>query len=863
MIQDLKFALRQLFKAPRFTATAVAVLALGIGANTAVFSVVYGAVFRPPGYAKPTEIVQLFSQDKTKPDTFRAFSYPSYRDIREQNTVFSDVLAHTVALVGIGERRETRRAFAQVVTSNFFSVLGVLPAQGRTFLPDEETLGKPAHVAIVSHRYWKKRGGDDGILGSAITVNGTQFTIVGVMPPAFTGTMEIISPEVWLPMSVHDLVANDALTESKNSLAERASNRLLVIGRLKPEMTPAAAEPALKALAANFESTYPVEQKDQTFMTASLSRFGAGSSPGGDADVTKLGMLLLAMAAVVLLVACLNLANMLLARGTARRKEIAIRLALGGGRGRVIRQLLTEGLVLALLGGAVALLLGLWSVDLLVASFGALLPFDVVWRTGPEPVMLAVTFGFCVLGTLGFALGPALKLTKATALADLKQQAGEDVVRRRWRFLPRNPLVSAQIALSLALLTAAMLFIRGAAKAGSAATGMQTDGSVLVEVDAALGGYNAQQAQALYRTVEERLAALPGVTNVSITATVPFGMVSLTKRIQRAGHHSPADATAGTAAEGRAFRASAYSVGADYFATAGLPLLRGRPFTVAEATQSGGPPVAIVDDALAKKLWPGADPIGQRLQFAPEAVRAVHDEDDAAGGIRAQATGDIKPGESIEVIGVVPVIRDAIFESEPGTAIYVPFSRGFQSNAFFYVRFASLRPGHEGAIADLLRKTVSSVDPALPILSIKTFGQHLDGNLQLWMVRAAAALFSIFGGLAFVLATVGLYGVKAYSVARRTREIGIRMALGAQRTTVQWMILREGSIMLGSGIAVGLLLALATGRLVSSMLYQVSSLDPIAFTVAPIVLAAAGLLATWLPARRATRISPMTALRTE
>ncbi len=859
MLQDFRFALRQLFKAPRFTLAAVAVLALGIGANTAIFNVVYTVMFRPPGYANPAEVVQLFSQDKTQPNSFRAFSYPTYRDIREQNTVFSDVLAHTLALVGIGEKGETRRAFAQVVTSNFFSVMGVAPARGRTFMPDDETLGKPAHVAIVSHRFWKKQGSRPEILGSRILVNGTSFTVIGVMPPGFTGTLEILSPEVWLPMSVHDLVADDVLAGRRNSLAERTSNRLLVVGRLKPGITATAADAALKALAANLEKTFPVEQKDQTFMTERLSRFGAGSAPAGDDDVTKLGTLLLAMAAIVLLVASLNLANMLLARGVARRREIAIRLALGGARGRVIRQLLTEGLVLALIGGAVALLLGLWSVDLLIASFGALMPFDIVWQSGPGPVMLAATFGFCVLGTLLFALGPALKLTKATALEDLKQQAGEDVTRRRWRFLPRNPLVAAQIALSLALLTAAMLFIRGAGKAGSAATGLQTERTVLVEVDGSLGGYNPQQAQTAYRSVEERLATLPGVTHVSIAATVPFGLVSNTKWVQRAGLSATPDARPATAAEGRRFRASFFSVGADFFATVGLPVIRGRAFTLAEATQAGAPPLAIVDELLAKKLWPDADPIGQRLQLARQ-----QEEDDAAAATKSErATGEIKPGESIEVIGVVPVIREAVFEKEPGSAFYLPFARGFQNNAFFCVQFASLPPGHEAAAADLLRDTVRSVDPSLPILSVKTFDQHLEGDLQLWIVRASAAVFSVFGGLAFVLAIVGLYAVKAYLVARRTREIGIRMALGAQRTTVQWMILREGAVMLGTGLAVGLLLALATARIVSTLLYEVSATDPVAFTVAPILLAAAGLLATWLPARRATRISPMAALRTE
>ena len=332
--------------------------------------------------------------------------------------------------------------------------------------------------------------------------------------------------------------------------------------------------------------------------------------------MSKIAPLLLGMAIVVLLVACLNLANMLLARGTARRKEIAIRLALGGSRSRIVRQLLTEGLVLALLGGACGLLLGLWSSDLLVTSLGKMLPLDIVWLGGPNPAILAATFGFCVLGTLGFALGPALKLSRSAVVADLKEQAGEDVVRRRWKFLPRNPLVVVQIAFSLALLTAAALFIRGAGKAASVDTGLQPGASFLLETDASLAGYEPKRAQDLYRSLNERLAALPGVEHASISATVPFGMISLSKNVQRAGLQPAPDAKPATAAEGLAFNAAWNSVGADYFTTVGLPILRGRAFNEAEATQPGGAAVAIIDEVLAKKLWPDGDALGQRIQFA-------------------------------------------------------------------------------------------------------------------------------------------------------------------------------------------------------------------------------------------------------
>jgi predicted permease len=859
MIQDLRFALRQLVKAPAFTVAAVTVLALGIGANSAVFSLVHAMLFQAKPFAEPEQLVQLYSQDKKNPKSFRLFSYPTFQDIRQQNTVLTDVMAHSAAIIGVGEKGNTRRTIASIVSSNYFSVLGVAPVHGRAFLPEEETLGKPAHVAIVSDGYSKKQGRDAAVVGSEILINGRAFTVVGIMPEGFTGTSHIIGPEVWLPMSVHDEVRNDfQRSAARVPLSERGGEgRLTIVGRLKPGLTPASADPQLKALATNLEHAYPVEQKDQTFMAAPLPRFGS-NDPQSDKDLNKIGGLLLGMAALVLLVACLNLANMLLARGAARRKEIAVRLAVGAGRGRIVRQLLTEGFVLALLGGGCGVLLALWSSDLLVASLGKMLPVDLVVLTGPTPALLAATFGFCLLGTLFFGLGPALKLSSATALDDLKEHAGEDVSRRRWKFLPRNPLVVVQIAFSLALITTAALFIRGARTAANIDTGLITERLFLVEVDASLRGYDRAHTQQLYRTIEEKLAALPGVESASVAATVPFGMFGSGKRVQRAGSPPPAGGESSTAAENVGF--SGYrSVGADYFKTTGLPLLRGRTFTASEATQPGGPAVAIIDEKLAQKLWPEGDAVGQRVQFAVEPTASA----DGGAGKPEQADGQIRAGESIEVVGIVRPTRDAFIDEEIGSDIYVPFSRDFQSNVYFLVKFLALPEGSEASAADLLRRSVRSVDAELPIIGVKTFQQHLEGNLQFWLIKAGAAVFSIFGVLALGLAVVGLYGVKAYSVARRTREIGIRMALGARRSGVRNMILREGAVMLATGLVLGLLLAFATGKLVSSLLYEVSALDPVAFTVAPLVLVAAGLLATWLPARRATRISPMAALRTE
>ena len=330
----------------------------------------------------------------------------------------------------------------------------------------------------------------------------------------------------------------------------------------------------------------------------------------------QLALFLICTALIVLLVASLNLANMLLARGTARRKEIAIRLALGGTRGRIVRQLLTEGLLLALVGGGAGLLLANWSSSILMSSLSRLVPLDLVWSTGVNATVLAATFGFCLFATLCFALGPAIKVSKASVVGDLKQNAGEDFVRRRWRFLPRHPLVVIQIALSLALLTAAALFLRGAREAASVETGLKAERDYLVEVDATLGGRSETQARDAYNRIGERLAALPGVESASISSTIPFGMVSLSRSMQRAGLHVAADAKPATAAEGLAFDASWNSVGSDYFSTVGLPVVHGRAFTAAETTQPGGPAVAIIDSVLAKKLWPDGDALGQRIQYA-------------------------------------------------------------------------------------------------------------------------------------------------------------------------------------------------------------------------------------------------------
>jgi predicted permease len=864
-LQDLKFSLRLLAKTPGFTLTAITVLALGIGVNTGIFSVVHALIFSARPFPHAEQVVQLYTQDTKNPKAYRNFSYPTFRDLQAQKDVFSGVFAHNLAMVGIGDGPEARRSFAGIISANYFDVLGVKLIRGRAFSEAEEAPGSVAPVVIASHLFWKKTGFNPNLVGSTVRVNERTFTVVGITPEGFTGTMMLFGPELYFPLGTLDLLSNDFQTEVKRTLEKRDAYSLFVVGRLAPGVSLTAANAALKAAAVNLERAWPVEQKDQTFLAGPLPRLSTSDGPSQEGELSIVGSLLLGMAGIVLLIASLNLANMLLARGSARRKEFAIRLALGGGRARIIRQLLTEGLVLALVGGAIGLVLALWSSDLLIGSISILMPVSLFYSNAPSWPIVGATLGFSLLATFFFALGPALKLSRTDVLTDLKEQAGEDTAPGRRRWLPRNPLVVAQIALSLALLTCAGLFIRGALNAGGADIGFDAENTVIVEADASLGGYDETRATSLYRNAEEKLAAIPGVQSASIASTVPFGFISLGRPVQRAGLRPAKDAKPATAAEGLAFDSRYNSIGADYFATLGLRVLRGRNFTAAECTQPSAPKVAIIDEALAKLLWPEGDALGRRIQYANADAARAPGGAPGGGAVSASETIAAKPGETdtIEIVGIVPTIRTSLFSKNKGRAIYVPFAQGYQSTVQFHVRPANPAPGSAANLIDAVRREVRAAAPGVPIFKVRTFRQHLDASADLWITRIGALLFSLFGGLALALAVVGLYGVKAYSVSRRTREIGIRMALGAEPGTVQSMILREGVIMTLTGGVLGLLLAFGLGRVCAGMLYEVSPTDPITFVLAPTILFVTAMVACYLPARKATRVNPLVALRSE
>ncbi len=844
LVRDLRYGARMFRKNPGFTFAAVAVLALGIGANTAIFSLVNAFVLKPLVIHNPSELVSLYSRDAQKAD-YRGFSYPDYADMRTDGSVFSSLLAHTFSMIGLSEGDTTRRVFADIVSSNYFTTVGVPLYRGRVFTAEEERPGSAIPVAIVSYSSWKKSGSDPAILGKTLRINARPYTIVGIAPEGFTGTTAMISPEIYLPLGVYELAMND-FEGGGQKLAGRDNHALFLVGRLRPGVTQKSADALLAAVSSQLARAYPESDKDETFLARPMARLGISTEPRSESELLVPVALLLAVAGVVLLIASLNVANMMLARGTTRSKEVAIRLALGGSRGDVVRQLLAEGFLLALAGGATGLLVAYWTTGALVHSMARLAPLDIVYTAGPDVRVLAATIGFCLLSTVLFGLGPAWNLSGQSLFAGLKVGAPTDDAggRRRKVFARRNLLVMGQIALSLMLLSAAGLFIRSSVRAARVEPGFRTSGEIVAEVDASLAGYDETRGREVYRALEERLRATPGVESVGLAATIPFGMVSLGKNVHRASDPNSDSAGAGAHSDSASNKlVCRYNiVSEDYFRAAGIPVLRGRTFTRADA-DANNHPVALLDQFAAERLWPAGDALGKRVRF--------------------RSGGDNTAEIDADVIGIVGNVQENVGGESWPPHIYTPFGKPYQADMTIHLRTNDQNPQADAQLLETVRREIRAVDPELPVLSLKTMRMHIDSSMDLWIVRMGARMFVIFGGVALLLAAIGLYGVRAYTVAMRTREIGIRMALGANASDALRMVLREGLVLTAIGAGVGLVLSIGAGKVLSSLLYRVDSIDPLVLSAAPALLAAVSLVACYIPARRAARLDPMVALRDE
>jgi len=826
MLSDIRHGLRLLRRTPGFTLVAILILALGIGVNTAVFSLVNTMLLQPrPG--RIDQLFSVFSKDRTMAKGYHNFSYPAYLDLRGRTDIFDSVLAHTFSTVGVTEGDVTRQTFAAIVSSNYFATLGVPVAAGRAFTADEERPGANARVAIASYAVWRRMGLDPSFIGRSVRVNGSDYTVVGVTARGFAGTMSLLSPEWWFPLGSFDIIVAEMFKQRATGLTDRGNYPLNLAAALRDSVSRSSAESMLDAFGQRLSDEYPATDKNQIFSLGTLPHMSISSQPEGGNPVAAISVLLTVMAVLVLVVGSLNLANMLLARGAARRREIAIRQALGSGRWRVIKQLLLEGLMLSLAGGTAGLVIGGWTADACAGWFSSVMPLGIAVVMEPSPRLIAAAAGFALFSTLCFALGPAWSLARQNVSSDLKGELG--VTRRAAsRFGISSMLVVGQLAVSLALVAGGGLFVRGGINAGRADTGFSTERHVILSLDPSLAGFDAARTSRIYQDAMTRVRAVPGVEHASVAAIVPYGEFEEGRTIRL----KPTDEGVG---------ADFNIVGTDYFATLGMQVLRGREFTPAEEQPGSTAANAIIDRRLASRLFPSGDAIGQSILVQ---------------GREGEASS-----RPFVVVGIVSEMRHDLFDQSGRPHVFLPLGANPRAMLTIHARTAPGAP--ETSVLGTIRREVQAIDPRLPILSARTMAEHRYRSVAEWSVRAAATMFATLGGLALLLATIGVYGLKAYDVSRRTREIGIRLALGATGGDVARLLLGEGARTTLVGLLIGVLLAAGIGKLASSLLYQVSPFDPLVLTIASAVLATAALAACYVPARRAMRVTPLETLRTE
>ncbi len=838
--QDVRYGFRMLAKNPGFTAIALITVAIGIGANTIMFSVVNVLVFRPVLVKEPDRLAVCGIRDGW-------CSYSAYVDLRDNNPAFIDLGAHggDFSSVTLVQGNVPRQAGALFVSANYFSTLGVAPAHGRNFEPEEERYGAEP-VAVLSYRTWERQGADPGIVGTQVAVSGTFFRVIGVAPKGFTGTA-IVGPDLWLPLGTYGLVGHRGKDKPAQMEAEHWHYPpLSLIGRLRPGLDLVTAHAQFQSLIPRLKENYPRQWREKTRVDLyPPPRLTTERVQDEGPVLSGVSLFLMGVSTVVLLIACLNLANMIVVQGTARHREIAIRMAIGGGRLRIIRQLLFESLLLALCGGVLGLIFAFWGNRVLNAWVDVPhLGIDLAgsFRMGLDVRVLGATLGFCVIATVLFGLKPALRLSRRDLMADIKESHGEtprSTRTRRW-LLPRGLSVVGQIALSVVLVMGAVLFTRSALHAARVNAGFSLDDKLLVQIDPLAAGYDRVRAIQVYEMLADHLRSMPGVQAVALSTSFPLG---------EGGDYgeSATEYVPGTE-DDESSRPSglrprlgyvSHSIGVDFFESIGIPLLQGRSFERLDSAPEAEK-VVIINEGLARRLRPEGSALGCLIRYGSPILSSM--------------------SSPCRVVGIVPNARTGTQEQEDFPQVYVPI-RPDQLPTYIHVRVA----GGESETA-LLRRIfaeIRKVDPQLPILSVATLAESRHNSPTVWGARLGARLAIAFGAMALFLASLGIYAVKGYMVASRTSEIGIRKALGATHASVMIMVLREGMVLTTAGLIVGLLLALAAGRLIGSLLYGVRPVDPISIAVTVALLGAASLLAGYIPARRAAKVDPMVALRCE
>jgi predicted permease len=822
LAQDLRYGWRMLWKTPAATLIIVLTLALGIGANTFIFSLVNGYLLRPLSVPHPQQIAVLAARKAGDSPFLFSFSYPDFIDFRKQSASFADVFAYQMSLAGLSADNKADQFFLSYVTGNYFSALGIKPLLGRLVLPSEEDQPGEQPVLVLGYSYWQKRfGGDPHVIGKQVRVNGKSATIIGVVRKEFRGMFWIVEMDAYLPLSSSALLEQ---ATTSNPLTDRNVRDFRVLGRLKPGVSFSQAQASVDVIAARLAQQYPATDQDVTVRVyrEQLARpQPLGANVGLIAAAFFLGL-----AVLLLLITCMNVANIMLARATVRRREMGLRAALGAGRGRLIRQMLTETLLLGVLGGAAGIVLGIWLNPGNVRFAGSSLPINIDFRFDWN--VFAYAFGASLLTGILVGLWPALRASR-TDLNSVLQEGGRSDSSGAGRHRLRNLLVAAQVAGSLLLLIIAGLFVRSVQHAGAVRLGIDPDHVLNVNLDPHQIGYDEARSKEFYRQLETRVRALPGVQSSSFAFGVPMGIgnevnlgyVSIEGRQLADGQQAP----------GVFFN----EVDPNYFATMRVPLLRGRVFT--EFDDEKTPPVAVVNQAMADKFWPKQDPLGKRFTL------------NNPGG----AT------QVVQIVGLAPTGKYAFISESPTPFFYVPMKQNYTSTHALQIR-SSVPP--ESLILPV-ESAIHSLAPDLPIMEVTTMEQTLAGpnGLQVFQVGARAA--GILGAIGLILATVGVYGVVSFAAVQRTREIGIRMALGGTPRDVLRLVLRQGVGMVIAGLGVGLLAAWGLTRLVGRLLIDVSPSDPLTYATVAVLLSAVALLACWIPARRATRVDPGTALRYE
>ncbi len=809
--QDIIVTFRRLRSSPGFTAAAIFTLALGIGANTAIFTAVNTLIFRPLPVERPDELVFLNMRGMNT--ELPVQSYPNYLDLRDRNQVLTGLAGYRLAPVSFSRGDSNNaRIWVYEVTGNYFDLLGVGPSRGRVLHGEDDRVRRGHPVAVISYACWQRRfAGDPGVVGQNIQLNGMNYSIVGVAPPGFSGTEVVFTPDLWVPIAMEPQIE-----PGNDWLDQRGDQNLFVAGRMKPGVTLPQAEAALNAIGAELGREYPKENAGMKIVLSPPGLFGTYIR----GTVRAFAAVLMGVAGMVLLIACVNLASLLLARAADRRRETAIRLALGAARGRLVRQLLTESVILSILGGAAGLLLSMW----LAALFAAWRPpidVPVIPEIGIDfRVMIFAALASLFTGVL-FGLAPALQSTRAQLAPALKNEA---VSGRLRRFPVRDILVAAQVAMSVVLLAGSVLVIRSLQHVLSLNLGFEARHAAALSFDLGLQGYDETRARDFQRRVLQRVRNMPGIEFAGTISGLPLSLNWNNSGILIEGKPVPraADVT----------MAAMFNISPGYLRAVQTKLMAGRDLE--ESDKDGGRRVVLVNEAFTRQLLPGENPVGKRFR---------HD-----------AT---QQGAWLEIVGVVEDGKYRSLGERPMPAVFQPVAQSWDSTITLVAR--SSMP--EDQVVGLLRRAVAELDPALSTYNGGSLTDQL--GLVLFPARIAATILGAFGVLAVVLAATGVYGVMAYAVARRTREIGIRMALGANPSQVLGVVFSHTALLLAIGTAAGIALALAAGRLFSTILYGVSATDPATYALVIALMAMVALLACWFPARRAITVDPVRALRTD